>query len=117
MKRAIRKCSILLYIAWAVIVSISCISCSASAPPDRLISQDWESYFGSVLKDSFRCLEMKIIGRSIEGDNCEVFIAAKVVKNINARLEKETVEIKYKFLYKNFDSGWAAIRVDSLKNT
>lgn len=103
-----------IYIAWAVIISISCISCSPSAPSDILIKQDWESYSASVLKDSFKCIDMKIISKSVEGENGEVFIEAKVVKIIKGETEKETLEIKYKFLYKKFDDGWTAIRVDKI---
>jgi hypothetical protein len=114
MRRPKRNYCVLIYIAWAVLVSISCISCSISAPTDILIRQDWEFYCGSVLKDSFRCMDMKIIGKSIEGDNFEVFIAARVVKTINVRPEQETIEIKYKLLYKKFDNGWIAIRIDRI---
>jgi hypothetical protein len=59
-------------------------------------------------------MDMKIIGKTIEGDNGEVFIEAKVVKIIKGEPEKETLEIKYKFLYKKFDDGWTAIRVDKI---
>ena len=103
-----------LYVACAVFVSISCISCSFNAPSDRLIKQDWAFYCESALKDSFSCMDMRIVGKSIVGDKCEVFIAAKVVKTINGRPEKETLEIKYRFLYNKFDSGWTAIMVDKI---
>ena len=43
---------------------------------------------------------MKIIGKRVERDNCKVFIAAKVVKIINEKPGKGTLEFKYKFRYK-----------------
>jgi hypothetical protein len=117
MKRTKRNYFNSLYIAWAVLVSISCMSCSTSAPTDKVIRQDWELYCGTVLRGSLKCLDMTIIDKSIEGDDCEVFIAAKAIKTINGRPEKEMLEVKYKLFYIKFDSGWTAISVDSLNNT
>ena len=117
MKKTERVYFNLLYISLAVLVLLTCLSCSTSAPADKFIRQDWELYCRTVLSGSLKCLDITIIDKSIAGDDCEVFIAAKVIKTINGRPEKEMLEVKYKLFYKKFDSGWTAISVDSLENT
>jgi len=103
-------------LVWTVIIALPCISCSTSAPDDKAIMHDWANYCGNFLKDSLKCMNMTINDKKMAGDECEVFITAKAIKTINGIHGEGAVEIKYKLLYKKFDSGWTAIRVESIEN-